>query len=359
MPAVEISLDQLAKILEPLGGFTRATKLTGGMFATTFKAELNDGRTVVVKSAPADTSSVLSYEHNIIGTERDVYRLAQGKSALLMPQIIHTDFSRTHVDGDVVVASFLSGTPWNELNDAGTVAHDDPTVDRQRGAFFARLNTITGQRFGYPSAEHLQADSWREAFGLALDALLDDAARWDVQVPFQQVRAAFERHAHCLDAVMVPHLVHMDLWLGNAFIEPDGTLSGVIGTERACYGDPLFDFVGADQIGQGPIPRALAQGYEDQAAALVRAAASGEPIPGLGPVDEDVAREIAGIRVPRDLPVGGELTGEHARVLLYRMYFYLLLIIEVKPRAYTDDWVPAHVQKISAKLDAGLDTLLA
>ncbi len=358
MPALEISMEQLAQILTPLGGFVSAEKLTGGMFATTFKVELSDGRTVVVKSAPADTSSVLTYEHNIIGTERDVYQLAAHKPALLMPQVIYTDFSRQHVDGDVVVASFLPGTPWNLLHDSGAVPHDDPTVGTQRGAWFARVNTIVGQQFGYPSSTQLQASTWKEAFGLALGALLDDAKTWGSNVDVDRVWAAFDRHSESLDAVQYPHLVHMDLWLGNAFIDDEKNLVGVIDTERACYGDPLFDFVGADQIGQGPIPAALAQGYEDEAARIAHLATQG-PVDGLGEVDHDVASALAQIRIPRELPQAGALSSEDARLLLYRVYFYLLLIIEVKPRAYTDEWVPVHVEKMNLKLHAALDTLLA
>jgi aminoglycoside phosphotransferase (APT) family kinase protein len=61
------------------------------------------------------------------------------------------------------------------------------------------------------------------------------------------VTDAIERHAHVLDVVTRPALLHFDLWDGNVMVDraADGTLvlSGLVDGERYLYGDPLLDFV--------------------------------------------------------------------------------------------------------------------
>ena len=109
------ALEVLARLVAPVGRAVAAEPLSGGMFATTHRVVLDDGTGVVVKQAPAGDSRLLTHEHDLLRTEALVYGLAADRPALRMPRLLHVDLSRTVVEGDVVVASHLDGTPGDRL----------------------------------------------------------------------------------------------------------------------------------------------------------------------------------------------------------------------------------------------------
>ncbi|MFI2754011.1 phosphotransferase family protein [Cellulomonas sp. P22] len=316
------TLTALTTVLAPLGRLEHAEQLTGGMFATTYRATLADGTQVVVKTAPTATDRLLTYELDLLRTEALVYDLAVDRPDLLMPRVLLTDLTRNVLPSDVVVVTHLDGTPLVDLGelDEGTTR----TVERDLGAFMARLHTVHGTRFGYPNeATGLHAATWPEAFGAMAGALLDDAAAWGTELPAARVRAALHRHAAALAEVRTPVLVHTDLWAGNLFVEPaTGELVGVIDTERAVWGDPLLELAGADQMGRGPVPAALLDGYTSAGGSFALGTPAGD-----------------------------------ARLWLYRMYMSLVLTVEIAPRGYTGDWLVGHRAAAWANLHAALDAL--
>ena len=312
----------LAVVLAPLGQLDRAERLMGGMFATTYRATFTDGARVVVKTAPTDTHRLLSYELDLVRTEAAVYALAADRPDLLMPAVLLTDFTRAVLPSDVLVASHLDGVPLADVVDLAPGVAD--AVQRNLGAFMARLHTVRGARFGYPNlAAGLSAPTWPEAFALMVGALLDDAERWGTPLPSDEVRGALLRHRGALAEVTTPVLVHMDLWAANIFVDPaTGELTGVIDPERAVWGDPLLELAGADQDGRGPAPAPLLAGYAAAGGTLALATASGE-----------------------------------VRLLLYRLYMSLVLLVEIAPRGFAGDWLVAHRATGRSNLRAALDAL--
>lgn len=234
----EQTVRDLAAVLRPLGPVDRVELLTGGMFATTYRATLSDGTRVVVKTAPTDTDRLLRYEHDLLRTEAAVYALAADRPDLLMPCVLLTDLSRTVLPSDVLVVSHLDGVPLVDAGELEPAVTD--RVQRELGAFMARLHTVHGERFGYPNLDAgLHAATWTEAFESMVEALLLDAGRWGTPLPSDEIRTALVRHRPALDDVRVPALVHTDLWAGNLFVDPPtGALLGVIDTERSVWGDP-------------------------------------------------------------------------------------------------------------------------
>jgi aminoglycoside phosphotransferase (APT) family kinase protein len=310
-------LDALRALVAPLGALAAAEPLTGGTFATTYRVTLGDGRRVVVKTAAADPGTLLSHERDLIRTEAAVYALAGDYPGLRMPALLHTDFTRTLLPGDVVVASHLDGVPWTAAGFGP--ADEDPRAARAQadlGAVMGRLRALTGERFGYPQSPALQAPTWRGAFTAMVGALLADAERAGVpDVPAARVRAALDAHGAALDEVAVPRLVHSDLWPGNLFVDPaTGALLGVIDPERALWGDPLLDLVGSDPMWDG-VPEAVAG-------------------------DLDVTSP-----------------GAAARLLLARMWLGLVMTIEVTVRAYDGGWAVAYEAANRRSLARALDGL--
>lgn len=318
-------LDALRTVLAPLGRAERAERLTGGMFATTFLVTFDGGTDAVVKTAPTHEELLLTYEHDLVRSEAAVYRLLADVPGVPVPRVLLEDFTRTAWPGDVLAASRLGGTPWGECG-LGPVDVDPRAARAQHelGALMARVHTVTGEVFGYVGeGSPLRAPTWPAAFGLMVEAALRDAERWSVPMPAAQIRAALRRHHRALARVSVPVLVHTDLWPGNLFLDAGtGSVVGVIDPERALWGDPLLELVGADQLGRGPVPAGLLSGY----------ASAG---PELDPTEPAAA----------------------ARLELYRLYFSLIMQVEMVPRGYTGDWVDAHRATLEANLGASLDAL--
>jgi len=316
------TVHKLAAVLAPLGAVDRVERLTGGMFATTFRVTLEGTTRVVVKTAPTQSSRLLTYELDLIRTEAAVYALAADRPDLLMPTVLLTDFTRSVLPSDVLVVSHLDGVPLIDAGELALSAAD--CVQRELGAFMARLHNVNGPRFGYPNlAAGLHARTWPDAFTLMVEALLADGHRWGTGLPSREIRAALRRHGTALAEVRTPALVHTDLWPANLFVDPlSGALTGVIDTERSVWGDPLLDLAGIDQLGRRPAPVPLLDGYASAGGAFAIGTASGD-----------------------------------ARMLLYRVYMSLVLLVEIAPRGYTGEWVQGHRASAAANLRAGLDAL--
>jgi aminoglycoside phosphotransferase (APT) family kinase protein len=310
--------DALTSLVAPIGPLSEVELLTGGQFATTYRVTLADGTRVVVKTAPAGTDGLLTYEHDLLRAEALVYGLAADRPALLMPRVLHTDFSRALLPSDALVVSHLPGVPWVDAG-FGPASSDPRTVraERETGAVLAALHAIEGPAFGYPCGR--QEATWTASFTGMIDELLDDAARWSVPVPADEVRSVLARHAHVLADVARPVLVHTDLWAGNVFVDPGtGEVVGVIDPERAFWGDPLADLVGVDPMGREPGTPALLEGY--------------------GPLDVDSP-------------------SARTRLDLYRMRLCLVMMIEITPRRFEGDWVEPHRAAVTENLHEALAAL--
>lgn len=311
--------EQLADLVAPVGRVASAEPLSGGMFATAYRVHLEDGRRAVAKIVGADTSRLYRYELGLLGTEALTYRMLDG-SGVPVPQVLHTDFSRSLVDADVVVAEHLPGVPWLDLqlDDA-----QNAVVRRRLGAVMADLHRVAAPRFGYPAeAAALAGETWREAFERMIDAVLADAARWNVELPAERVRAAVSAHGAALDAVTRPVVVHTDLWAGNVFVDPESLdVVGIIDTERTLWGDPLHELAGADQLGHGDPDADLLAGNTAAAGIL--------------------ADELAS-------PTGA------ARLQLSRLYFAVILSSEPVVRGYEGEWVAGYEQTARENIERSL-----
>lgn len=300
LPAVTLQR-ALAQLLGDDGGAQVVEELGGGTYNHVLGARLGDGREVVVKVSPSSDAPGLSYEGDLLRTEAEYFRLALGQGAPV-PQVVA--YSEALLPGRaVLVLSRLQGTNLSEasrsINTAATLR-----VLGELGEAVGRVHGLSASGFGYPfRQQRFWHGSWSDAFGAMLAALIDDADRFavDLPVPARRLQEFVQACRPALDEVTVPALVHFDLWDGNLLVgAPSGgsRLSGIVDAERAMYADPAFELPSL----------ALSRALDREGgflAGYARAGRAFEPTASL-----------------------------EARVALYTVYLYLVMLVEAAPRHY-------------------------
>ncbi|GAA3436020.1 phosphotransferase family protein [Kutzneria kofuensis] len=282
-------------------------------YNTAYRIRLTDGSGLVLKVAPDPSMPGLSYERDLMRTETLFYRTASG--ALPVPEVVHADFSRALIDSDFLLMTELPGGNWYALRDS--LAHPDrDRLRRDLGGLVAGLHRITGPEFGYPHGT--TSPSWRTAFLGMLDALLEDALRWQTPLPrsVTQIRQLIGANAYVLDDVTTPVLVHFDLWPGNILLH-NGQITGIVDGERAFWGDPLAEMVSLALFGTIEDDTAFLEGYGDIE------------------FDDSARRRLA----------------------LYRAYLYLIMLVEGDPRGYSGPDRESLVKLTSLQLRKALTEL--
>jgi aminoglycoside phosphotransferase (APT) family kinase protein len=256
----------------------------------------------------------MRYEVDLMHIEIEFYRRA-GPAGVPLPRLYAAD-----PDLGYLLVERLRGQSLHTAKDAMTPAQL-AEVRRELGGTCARLHRVSGPRFGYPRRDgHTRSDRWRDSFLTIVDDVLADAAEYrrELPAPVDAIRAVFDRHAHLLDDVTTPTLVHFDLWDGNVFVVRHGDgfrVEGLLDGERAFYGDPIAELV------------SLAL-FDDPA-----------DVPGLLPGY-----------------LGRPLTDrERTRLAMYTAYLYLIMATE----AATRDFDPAAHEPVRLAVLARLDALLA
>jgi aminoglycoside phosphotransferase (APT) family kinase protein len=295
-------LDQagLDKLLTAAGvdpaSVTSYDELTEGFFNTVYRI-VRSAEDLILKLSPDPAAPVLSHEHGLIQTETEFYRAALGK--VPVPEVIHAG-------DDFLLMTALPGTTWSSQGDS----LDRPRLRRELGGLLAGLHQITGPRFGYPQKGLV--GTWSTAFLAMMDDVLRDAARFGVELPrpAEQLRGLVLARKELLDGVRTASLIHFDLWDGNILVE-DGRITGLIDGERAFWGDPVAEFVSLTLFGS--VDDDLVEGYG-------------------GPVDQE-------------------------RLSLYRVYLYLIMLVEGTPRGYEGPEHEKMMRLVRRHLIRDLDAL--
>jgi aminoglycoside phosphotransferase (APT) family kinase protein len=308
---------------------TEIEELPDGMFNAVHRVRLEPGnRTVVMKTSPPAHVPLLTYERDILRTETAFYERAFS-AGLPVPQVLGRDFTRTHLDGDVLFVSFVEGQGWHRMHDA--LSQDDKRrLRRDLGRLLRRLHAIRGTHFGYFQPGAARADTWCAAFVGMVNDVLSDAMRFGVKLPVDplEVGAALDRHSSLLDDVTTPALVHFDLWEGNILLADRAgwpTIAGLIDGERAMWADPVAELAAAALFGDVAEDACLLAGYNAE----------------LEPTEQPL------MITPRT----------EVRLAMYKAYLDLIILVEATPRGY-DAVSHAHITELAtADLRRCLDLL--
>ncbi|WP_285028216.1 aminoglycoside phosphotransferase family protein [Plantibacter sp. ME-Dv--P-122b] len=315
-------------------GSPTITMLGAGTANEVAAVELDGGERVIVKLSPADATG-LTYERSLMATEALALRIL-GRAEVPQPEIV---FEATLDGRDALVMTELTGRPANStetvplardvlgrtlarLHEAGrTPFHVEPgdvDVPAESASTSPSTGLTEGNRHGYPFRPELQAASARDAYRLLVEAVLTDAARFEVDLPVaaDEIRHLIDTASPAFDSVTEPTLVHFDLWEGNLLVMPEhgaeaAQLTGVIDHERAHWADPTADLVSLALFTD--VPETVAADTE-----LLRA-----------------YRETSGRELLPD-------EDARTRARLWSLYLALVMVVEGIPRGYEGDWFDEH-----------------
>ncbi|GGN57287.1 phosphotransferase [Streptomyces albiflavescens] len=311
------SWERARRVLDTAGlppdGLVDCRALSGGTYNTVEELRLTDGTRYVLKIPPSADADGMTHERNLLRSEAEFYRAA-ATVGVPAPEVVTA--GEHHL-----LMTRCPGTPWGDLDPGEQVV-----LRGELGHLVARLHSVTGPGFGYPSgALGPLAPDWRTAFTTMYDAVLDDARRYDAWLPrpADEVARTAKAAYDALDQVTVPRLVHFDLWRGNILVErSDGTaprIGGLIDGERMFWGDPLADFVSLALLADIKQDVDFLTGYQE-----------------------------AGDRAEFDFSA-------RQRLALYRSYLYLIMLVETVPRATGAEQLARVREAVAPELLAALD----
>ncbi len=224
-----------------------------GKFSQTFSARNSaDGSEYVLRVAPPDSMLQLFYEFRMMRQEPALHERLLAETSVPAPPILAHDFSRRRIDRDYLIMPMLPGVPLSQASLSNEARH---RAFREWGGHIAQVHSLTDRdnRFGY-LGEHRCMEpqaTWRGAFRRMFELELQDIMGCGV---YDKRKAAWaldllDGHSRVFDFCRTSHLLHGDIWVTNVLVQPDGSVSGVLDFDRACWGDIEWDLAIADYCG--------------------------------------------------------------------------------------------------------------
>ncbi len=272
------------------------TELTDGYFNTAYKLERLGETAVILKVAPPKNVQVLRYEQDLMSVEVLALQQANSIADIPAPQVMYRKQGESVVENDFFFMEFVPGTPLDKCRHQLS-EEQAAWVAQEIGRIAKQLNSIKGSVYGHPTQPEKQFINWADAFLFMIQELLEDAADAKVALPYdyKAIYKIVEAHRGLLSEVDGACLVHKDLWAGNIFVNTEtNRVTGVVDFERAIYADALM-----------------------------------EPVCGFLLENDDFLQAYLGRT---------ELTqSEKIRTTLYKIYLFLLMVIECPYRQYGDN----------------------
>jgi aminoglycoside phosphotransferase (APT) family kinase protein len=219
------------------------SELTDGFFNATWMLKLSNGMKTVLKVSPSRGITVMRYEKNIMDTEVHILNEVCALKSVPVPKVLYYDRSYDNADGAFFFMEFVEGLPLSKARSGLSEKHYKE-INAEAGRYAKQIRRIEGRYFGYISQEDKRFASWGDAFFSMMTDLLDDARDMRIELPCsrQKLLRIVNENRDILDEVKTPSLVHKDLWEGNIFVDPaTAKITGFIDFERAVYGDALLE----------------------------------------------------------------------------------------------------------------------
>ncbi|HWV24455.1 MAG TPA: phosphotransferase, partial [Thermomicrobiales bacterium] len=185
----------------------------GGTVNLAFRVDQGGDAPLVVRIAPSDDEAAAGpswLTSHGLRREQTTIRLLSEDIAALMPRTVHFDDTRTLIDRDWVVQTWVRGDAWAEL---GAQLSQDESLRlwRELGRLTRGIHTSVSETFGPPEAG-LGFTTWSDLVRWDVTGLLVDADRFGLDTtPFQRLERIVDRAVPILNRIREARLIHSDL----------------------------------------------------------------------------------------------------------------------------------------------------
>jgi hypothetical protein len=170
-----------------------------------------------------------------------VNEAGEGEKQRTIPGILFYDNTKDICDTDYFFMENAEGENYLCVK-AELTQEQRYNIEYQMGKFNREMNGITGDFYGYEGNPELRGVTWGDAFMKILDSVFEDGKRKSIDTgyDYSDLRRLAEEKAPALAELTTPHFVHWDVWDANVFVK-EGKVSAIIDFERALWGDPLME----------------------------------------------------------------------------------------------------------------------
>jgi len=236
----EISNNQIKRMFQRAGikGVTSITPLDAGEYNAVYSVHAG-GNDYVLKLAPKEKIPVLTYEHNIMKAEIFWYRQIAEHTAIKVPEIYFTDFTKEIMDADYFIMEKIDAKPLDEMN--FSKEEKDETAN-QLAKMAAEIHKIKHNKFGYIQGK--QYDNWYIAIRNMVSNLISDckragknSKRGEKLLKYIDANKDILKNAECT-------MVNFDIHGQNVLCKREnGNIDYYwIDPERSFWGDRIMDF---------------------------------------------------------------------------------------------------------------------
>lgn len=252
MPSSSVYRDLTAEELRAVVEGSLRTKiiaaehLTGGLFNTTYRIETTDCGTLVLRAGPVNRHLLMPFEHDLMESETEVYRLCREKG-IAVSEVLVCDTTKTVVERDFMIVRSIPSQPMCECENSLT-PENYHAICRDIGTAARKFHSLSEKRFGRVAEVKRGGgfDRWSRCMLAELDRWETVAAPTGLYSEEERAdaRAVLTDAAEILDKIITPRLAHCDLWFGNILVTRDETpaFAAIIDADRAMWGDPEIDF---------------------------------------------------------------------------------------------------------------------
>lgn len=274
--------------LVPGSTLVAAEELPSTQLPRLYSLSMSDGHNLILSFAPSMTMRLLRHEATMLSAEAALVSFIAGtdgklelggslpgftgkppRSAELLdlvPKLLKHSSSNKEMAYPYSIFEPIAGAPLSTLSIYLSLP-ERHFIDKQVGSMARRLASLTSPTGLFGPVSRILPDpltpastsweqgstTWSAAFHSLLEGALRDGEDMAVLLPYEAIRASYQQHSWCLDAVKAPRLVVLDAGSEtNVMIKRgpgDGTtmvvngyprLTGLRSWGQGVFGDPLI-----------------------------------------------------------------------------------------------------------------------
>lgn len=226
-----------------LGQVESCYPMGAGEFNSVYCAKIKDVE-YVLKIAPRDGKSVLTYEKDMLEVELKWYDRIATNTDIRVPKIYFSDFSREIIDAPYFIMEKLNGVQLDKI-DVNSNDFDSISPTARLAQMAAQIHKVTNDKYGYEQ-NSLQGNWYFAIRSMTENLIMDAKLKGRKSRRGEKLLKYIDKFKPILEDAPC-RMVNFDLWAPNVICDRDYESGNYkyawIDPERTFWGDYVADFV--------------------------------------------------------------------------------------------------------------------